>query len=122
MLVLVFIHLLDYPKTLNSWKFWKRKIDPVILKSLVVVKFSGINSVELDIDANQLQRQTECAIFLEEFMGSETLYLLPRCRHFFHPNCVDSWLESHPTYLYCKVDVIPQSGEPSTQATAAGAV
>lgn len=49
----------------------------------------------------------ECAVCLSKFEGIEVLRLLPHCRHAFHINCIDKWLESHSScpLCRCKLDV-----------------
>ncbi|CAA6658863.1 unnamed protein product [Spirodela intermedia] len=39
----------------------------------------------------------ECAVCLSEFEDDDTLRLLPKCDHVFHPDCIDLWLASHTT-------------------------
>lgn len=53
----------------------------------------------------------ECAVCLNEFEDDETLRLIPKCDHVFHPACIDPWLESHVTCPVCRANLIPQPGE-----------
>ncbi|KAL4375532.1 hypothetical protein S245_018239 [Arachis hypogaea] len=71
----------------------------------------------------------ECAICLTDFKDYDTLRLLPKCDHVFHPQCIDSWLCSHVTCPVCRANLnqdtceiaitvptqlsTPQSGEES---------
>lgn len=50
----------------------------------------------------------ECAVCLNEFEDEESLRLIPKCDHVFHPECIDSWLENHVTCPVCRADLTPQ--------------
>lgn len=50
----------------------------------------------------------ECAVCLNEFEDDETLRLLPKCDHVFHPECIDLWLTSHVTCPVCRADLVPK--------------
>ncbi|KAL1315751.1 RING-H2 finger protein ATL30-like [Arachis hypogaea] len=47
----------------------------------------------------------ECAICLLEFEDDTVLRLLPVCRHVFHQECVDLWLQRHKTCPVCRTDL-----------------
>ncbi|MCD7450278.1 hypothetical protein HAX54_004999 [Datura stramonium] len=57
----------------------------------------------------------ECAVCLNEFEDNETLRLIPKCDHVFHPECIDAWLQSHDTCPVCRANLNPQPGEPPVQ-------
>ncbi|XP_017977928.1 PREDICTED: E3 ubiquitin-protein ligase ATL31 [Theobroma cacao] len=59
----------------------------------------------------------ECAVCLNEFEDDETLRLIPKCDHVFHPECIDAWLASHNTCPVCRANLAPQPGEPVSQPT-----
>ncbi|KAE8669134.1 putative RING-H2 finger protein ATL36 [Hibiscus syriacus] len=61
----------------------------------------------------------ECAICLNEFEDDETLRLIPKCSHVFHPDCIDAWLSSHLTCPVCRANLMvkPCGGETITSAT-----
>ncbi|XP_073029231.1 E3 ubiquitin-protein ligase ATL31-like [Primulina eburnea] len=59
----------------------------------------------------------ECAVCLNEFEENETLRLIPKCDHVFHPECIDAWLESHVTCPVCRANLVPQAGDQSAQAS-----
>ncbi|KAF3326470.1 E3 ubiquitin-protein ligase ATL6 [Carex littledalei] len=44
----------------------------------------------------------ECAICISEFVDDDILRLLPGCRHVFHTDCIDTWLENHVTCPVCR--------------------
>ncbi|KAF1861134.1 hypothetical protein Lal_00000553 [Lupinus albus] len=49
----------------------------------------------------------ECAVCLDEFEDDETLRLIPKCDHVFHPECIDEWFESHTTCPVCRANLVP---------------
>ncbi|XP_028806175.1 RING-H2 finger protein ATL39-like [Neltuma alba] len=49
----------------------------------------------------------ECAVCLSEFDQQDTLRLLPKCNHVFHPQCIDAWLASHVTCPVCRSRLKP---------------
>ncbi|GAB2226112.1 hypothetical protein Droror1_Dr00021903 [Drosera rotundifolia] len=53
----------------------------------------------------------ECAVCLNEFENGETLRLLPKCSHGFHPECIDAWLFGHSNCPVCRSDLVPESEE-----------
>lgn len=57
----------------------------------------------------------ECAVCLNEFEDDETLRLIPKCDHVFHPECIDAWLQAHDTCPVCRADLNPQPDEPPVQ-------
>lgn len=60
----------------------------------------------------------ECAVCLNEFEDDETLRLLPKCDHVFHPDCIDAWLDSHVTCPVCRANLLPQAeGEQAETVT-----
>ncbi|KAL2328534.1 hypothetical protein Fmac_021961 [Flemingia macrophylla] len=44
----------------------------------------------------------ECAICLEEAGEGEAVKVIPYCGHVFHPQCIDTWLESHVSCPVCR--------------------
>lgn len=50
----------------------------------------------------------ECAVCLGRFEPEELLRLLPKCRHAFHVDCVDAWLDFHSTCPLCRSRVHPE--------------
>jgi len=60
----------------------------------------------------------ECAVCLSEFDDDETLRLLPKCSHVFHPDCIDTWLASHVTCPVCRANLVPDPNAPADDAPA----
>ncbi|KAF8045593.1 hypothetical protein N665_4660s0001 [Sinapis alba] len=44
----------------------------------------------------------ECSVCLSKFQDVEILRLLPKCKHAFHIECIDEWLEKHATCPLCR--------------------
>ncbi|KAF8404664.1 hypothetical protein HHK36_009552 [Tetracentron sinense] len=58
---------------------------------------------------------TECSVCLSEFEEDETLRLLPKCSHAFHPPCIDTWLRSHKNCPLCRAPIVSnEAGPPVT--------
>ncbi|KAM7509557.1 hypothetical protein LguiA_020010 [Lonicera macranthoides] len=68
-------------------------IDKKVIESLPFFKFSSLKG-----DREGL----ECAVCLSRFEEIEVLRLLPKCKHAFHINCVDLWLEKHSSCPLCR--------------------
>ena len=47
----------------------------------------------------------DCAVCLTRFETDEVLRLLPKCKHAFHVECVDKWLDAHSTCPLCRYKV-----------------
>lgn len=68
-------------------------IDKKVIETLPFFKFSSLKGSKSGL---------ECAVCLCKFEDIEVLRLLPKCKHAFHMNCIDTWLESHSTCPLCR--------------------
>ncbi|XP_024968445.1 RING-H2 finger protein ATL43 [Cynara cardunculus var. scolymus] len=74
-------------------------IDRTIIESLPVFRFGSLSGQKDGL---------ECAVCLSRFDRSEVLRLLPKCKHAFHIECVDTWLDAHSTCPLCRFRVDPE--------------
>ncbi|KAK6159057.1 hypothetical protein DH2020_006371 [Rehmannia glutinosa] len=77
-------------------------IDRKVIKSLPIFRFSSLRGQKDGL---------ECAVCLNRFDADEVLRLLPKCKHAFHIECVDIWLEAHSTCPLCRYRVNPEDGK-----------
>ncbi|KAI7987044.1 putative RING-H2 finger protein ATL12 [Camellia lanceoleosa] len=68
-------------------------IDKAVIESLLFFRLSSHKGSKQGL---------ECVVCLSEFEHTEVLRLLPKCRHAFHMNCIDNWLESHSSCPRCR--------------------
>ena len=54
-----------------------------------------------------LKDSADCAVCLNEFGDDDRLRLLPKCKHAFHLECIDTWLLSHSTCPLCRRSLLP---------------
>jgi E3 ubiquitin-protein ligase RNF38/44 len=73
-------------------------IERTIVESLPVFKFESLTGQKHGL---------ECAVCLNGFEDPEVLRLLPKCKHAFHMECVDTWLDEHSTCPLCRYKVDP---------------
>jgi E3 ubiquitin-protein ligase ATL6/9/15/31/42/55 len=76
-----------------------RGLDPEIIESLPTMVYSEVKEHKIGKGA------LECAVCLSEFEDDETLRLLPKCSHVFHPDCIDAWLAGHVTCPVCRYNL-----------------
>ncbi|CAA0809726.1 RING/U-box superfamily protein [Striga hermonthica] len=81
--------------------------DRLTIQSLPIFRFSSLKGHKKD--------GLECAVCLNRFDPDEYLRLLPKCSHAFHLECVDTWLEAHPTCPLCRCRVGPEDALYSCQ-------
>ncbi|KAJ8644829.1 hypothetical protein MRB53_006577 [Persea americana] len=68
-------------------------IDKAIIDTLPFFQFSSLKGSKQGL---------ECAVCLSRFDDTEVLRLLPKCKHAFHLDCIDKWLESHSSCPLCR--------------------
>ncbi|KAJ8528276.1 hypothetical protein K7X08_021968 [Anisodus acutangulus] len=68
-------------------------IDKTVIESLPFFRFSLLKGSKKGL---------ECAVCLSRFEDVEILRLLPKCKHAFHINCIDQWLEKHSSCPLCR--------------------
>ncbi|XP_027175996.1 RING-H2 finger protein ATL43 [Coffea eugenioides] len=74
-------------------------IDRAVIESLPVFRFASLRGQKDGL---------ECAVCLNKFEHTEVLRLLPKCKHAFHVECVDTWLDAHSTCPLCRYRVDPE--------------
>lgn len=90
----------------------RRGLDSAVLETFPTLPYSEAARLKLGTES------LECAVCLSEFDDDETLRMLPKCCHVFHPECIDTWLESHVTCPVCRADL--QEAEVGTTTTEGG--
>ncbi|KAK8633688.1 hypothetical protein V6N13_014527 [Hibiscus sabdariffa] len=89
-----------------------RGLEASVIESFPIMVYSEVKDHKIGNGA------LECAVCLNEFEDDETLRLIPKCDHVFHPECIDAWLASHTTCPVCRANLVPQPGDPVSQLTA----
>ncbi|KAA8545082.1 hypothetical protein F0562_019866 [Nyssa sinensis] len=91
--------------SLRSRRAASRGLDPAVIENFPTFVYSVVKGLKIGKGA------LECAVCLNEFEDDETLRLIPKCDHVFHPECIDAWLESHVTCPVCRANLVPEPGE-----------
>ncbi|XP_024018539.1 E3 ubiquitin-protein ligase ATL42-like [Morus notabilis] len=71
-------------------------IDRTVIESLPFFRFSSLKGSKEGL---------ECVVCLSKFEDVEVLRMLPKCKHAFHINCIDHWLEKHSSCPLCRQKV-----------------
>lgn len=82
-----------------------RGLDAAVIETFPTFPYATVKGLKIGKGA------LECAVCLNEFEDDETLRLIPKCDHVFHPECIDAWLENHVTCPVCRANLVPQPGE-----------
>lgn len=82
-----------------------RGLDPAVIETFPTFEYAAVKGMKIGKGA------LECAVCLNEFEDTDTLRLIPKCDHVFHPECIDMWLGSHVTCPVCRANLVPQPGE-----------
>ncbi|XP_076925486.1 E3 ubiquitin-protein ligase ATL6-like [Bidens hawaiensis] len=82
-----------------------RGLDSSIIETFPTFVYSSVKEHKIGKGA------LECAVCLNEYEDEETLRLIPKCDHVFHPECIDAWFENHVTCPVCRADLVPDPAE-----------
>ncbi|KAF5740186.1 RING-H2 finger protein ATL11-like [Tripterygium wilfordii] len=82
-----------------------RGLDPEVIETFPTFVYSSVKGLKIG------KGSLECAVCINEFEDDETLRLIPKCSHVFHPACIDAWLRSHVTCPVCRANLVPKPGE-----------
>ncbi|KAJ4963834.1 hypothetical protein NE237_023773 [Protea cynaroides] len=82
-----------------------RGLDPAVIATFPTFAYADVKGLKLGKGA------LECAVCLNEFEDEETLRLLPKCDHVFHPECIDAWLSKRTTCPVCRANLLPEEGD-----------
>ncbi|XWS17306.1 hypothetical protein CRYUN_Cryun33cG0056100 [Craigia yunnanensis] len=96
------VHGNHHPGVLHRTSSRFSGIDKKVIESLPFFKFSSLKG---------LKQGLECVVCLSKFEDIEILRLLPKCKHAFHIDCIDQWLEKHSSCPLCRQKV--NAGDPT---------
>lgn len=82
----------------------KRGLDSSVIDTFPILLYSSVKNLKIGKEV------LECAVCLSEFDDGESLRLLPKCSHVFHPECIDIWLAGHVTCPVCRAQLNLDSG------------
>ncbi|KAK9075003.1 hypothetical protein SSX86_003323 [Deinandra increscens subsp. villosa] len=82
-----------------------RGLESSVIETFPTFVYSSVKGLKIGKGA------LECAVCLNEYEDEETLRLIPKCDHVFHPECIDAWFENHVTCPVCRANLVPDSGE-----------
>ncbi|GJM98546.1 hypothetical protein PR202_ga15570 [Eleusine coracana subsp. coracana] len=85
----------------------QRGLDAAVLETFPTMAYADVK------EHKAVKGALECAVCLSEFDDDETLRLLPKCSHVFHPDCIDTWLASHVTCPVCRANLVPDPDAPT---------
>ncbi|XP_068314501.1 E3 ubiquitin-protein ligase ATL31-like [Pyrus communis] len=93
-----------------SLGFSRRGLDPAVIETFPILVYSAVKDLKIGKGA------LECAVCLSEFADFETLRLLPKCDHVFHPDCINPWLAAHATCPVCRSNLTCADSNPRATA------
>ncbi|XP_047167031.1 E3 ubiquitin-protein ligase ATL6-like [Vigna umbellata] len=93
-----------------------RGLDPAVIQTFPTLEYSEVKIHKIG------KEPLECAVCLCEFEDTETLRLIPKCDHVFHPDCIDEWLSSHTTCPVCRANLVPTESQESDANNGVAAV
>ncbi|XP_025613169.1 RING-H2 finger protein ATL11-like [Arachis hypogaea] len=89
----------------------QRGLDREIIETFPTFVYSAVKTQKIG------RATLECAVCLNEFNDDETLRLIPKCSHVFHPDCIDAWLANHSTCPVCRANLFPSDNNNNDNGT-----
>ncbi|XP_062020643.1 E3 ubiquitin-protein ligase ATL41-like [Rosa rugosa] len=82
----------------------KTGLEPSVIAALPVFLYKRVE----DEGRHEGDADVECAVCLSMLEDEEMARLLPNCKHSFHAQCIDTWLNSHTTCPICRTEAEPR--------------
>ncbi|CAM8946427.1 unnamed protein product [Rhodiola kirilowii] len=89
----------------------KPGLSPAVVAALPTFKFKNLPPPQADKTIDQ--QRTECSVCLSLLEEEEMVRQLPNCKHAFHVECIDKWLEFNTSCPLCRAEAEPAALEPS---------
>ncbi|KAL8249251.1 hypothetical protein R6Q59_006119 [Mikania micrantha] len=78
----------------------RRGLKPDVITSLPILMYKNNDHVQDHSRVN-----LECTVCLSSFEDGQMIRALPSCKHHFHAECIDKWLESQSSCPVCRHEV-----------------
>ncbi|GKV18126.1 hypothetical protein SLEP1_g28547 [Rubroshorea leprosula] len=71
--------------------------------------------------SSSFEAAEDCAVCLEKYEDGDAIRVLPRCKHMFHKECLEKWIQVPSLYCpICRIQMLERSIQPpSTSCTVA---
>ncbi|KAK9150445.1 hypothetical protein Syun_008754 [Stephania yunnanensis] len=83
-------------------------LDQSIISSLPIFIYKRASSQDQTSSSGNTN-SIECSVCLSTIEEEEMVRLLPNCKHTFHSQCIDVWLNGHSTCPVCRTEAEPRS-------------
>ncbi|KAJ1280538.1 hypothetical protein BS78_04G240900 [Paspalum vaginatum] len=100
---LEFRNVVDLERTIEHSR---SGLDPFAVAAIPTMNYSS--------EAFHSKDDAQCSICLGEYNDKEILRIMPTCRHNFHLECIDVWLQKQTTCPICRISLKDQPGPKST--------
>ncbi|RXN01907.1 RING finger protein 150 [Acipenser ruthenus] len=104
----------QYSSVVMFWEFnsvefmsFQRRLGDAAKKAISKLQVRTIRKGDKETE----QHYDNCAVCIEGYKPNDVVRILP-CRHLFHKNCVDPWLQDHRTCPMCKMNILKALGIP----------
>ncbi|CAL4888753.1 unnamed protein product [Urochloa decumbens] len=74
-----------------------------------------------DLESGAAAGGEQCPVCLEDMEAGEMVRQLPACKHLFHVECIDMWLQSHRTCPLCRCNIMRSQRKVAAVKAAAAA-
>jgi hypothetical protein len=116
------------PTVISSRSYRTTNASPEVLTTLMSAFFNmsnlpnmeqyqttdGLTRREIDMNSRIINYtdavdldSSSCPICTVDWQHGDTLRKLNMCRHYFHKDCIDTWLADHDTCPMCRARIIP---------------
>ncbi|OAY54839.1 hypothetical protein MANES_03G106016v8 [Manihot esculenta] len=89
----IYNHNFQSRETFDETSTKKNKSIQIIDCLLPSIKYGG---------EEMKSKYEDCAICLEDYIKGDLCRIFPMCKHIFHSNCIDAWLENNSTCPICR--------------------
>lgn len=91
-----------------------KALDPLVVASLPKFMYKA---TDLQLDHGEV---IECSVCLSTIVEETMVKLLPNCKHTFHVECIDMWLNSNTTCPICRTLAEPPMVKPEDSTLCTG--